>query len=150
MGITRGILRITHTGRDLMYFLEVVAVRLDGPSPEVLLKRQLTWRNYLSAIKATTWELPHAQTYYEMKTGCREKIRFAGTIEQEGNTLNVYFVFLPSKTHYGPYMPDEALWINADALIQRALRQPKKFSPHLLESTTKILEHLSSKRKYAV
>ncbi|MBA4750464.1 MAG: hypothetical protein H2057_07610 [Alphaproteobacteria bacterium] len=133
-----------------MYFLEVAAVRLGSPSPEVLLKRQLTWRNYLSAIKSTTWESHHAQTYYEMKTGCTEKLRFAGTVERQGDTLNVYFVFLPSKTNYEPYMSDEALWINTDALIQRVLRQPKKFSSHLLESMTKLLEHLSFKRKQAV
>jgi hypothetical protein len=133
-----------------MYFLEVIAMRLDSSSPEALIKRQLSWRNYLSAVKSTSWDPDQTQAYYEMKTGGMEKIRLAGTIERQGSIINVYFVFLPTKPHYGPYMQDEALWINADALIQRALRQPKKFSPHLLESTTKLLEHLSSKRKYAV
>ncbi|MCE2951163.1 MAG: hypothetical protein ACK5TR_02320 [Alphaproteobacteria bacterium] len=133
-----------------MYFLEVIAIRAEGPSTEILVKRQLTWRNYLSAIKSTSWTLDQAQCHYDLKTGGADKLRFAGTVEQADRTLNIYFVTLPTTPHYGPLASTEALWINHDALLQRIMRKPKKFSPHLFQGVTQVLDHISLKKKIAV
>jgi hypothetical protein len=134
-----------------MYLLEVIAFRDHHQELEVLLKRNLLWKNILSASSARPWDLESAQALCASKTGLEHKIRFAGRFETNNQYISeVYFMFLPEEHHDFLGVIDEALWVNADVLVQKIVHKPQKFSPNLLEILTTGLKHLRIEKKTAI
>lgn len=134
-----------------MYLLEVIAFRDNHQELEVLLKRNLLWKNLLSASSTRSWDLEGAQALCIKKTGLEHKMRFAGRFETTNQDMSeVYFMFLPEDAPELLGMVDEALWINADVLVQKIVHKPQKFSPNLLEILTTGLKHLRLEKKAAI